>query len=286
MSISWGAAAACVLGLACLGQAEAPFRPSPAADQALDRLNLLRKELGLEAARADTALMSSAQAHARYMELNRQPTHLQSEGKPGFFGIDPTARAQAFGYSGPVAECVGKSQRTPVEIVDQYYAAPYHRLPLIRPGAIDFGAGFAGDYSCLNFGVKGEPGTIISPADGQTGVPLTWDGIETPNPLRLHGVSGEVGFPVVVAFFGRGPGKIELEKSSLTTASGEQVAVFRNHPSNDPELRNATFLIPREPLQPRTEYIAQVSFKSPDGKMVEVTSRFTTGPARERFIFP
>lgn len=244
--------------------------------QALDALNAARREIGLGPVRVEPALLSAADAHARYMSSNNLATHTQISGNPGFIAVDATARGQAFGYKKPVAECVARADRTPAETVAQFFAAPYHRLPLIRPGEIDFGCGFAGEFSCMNFGVFGEPGNVITPGDGQSNVPISWDGVETPNPLAIHGVSGEVGYPIVLACFYKKPGKIGFSSAELTGPDGKAVSVLVNHPGNDSNIKTAIFVIPSKPLLPSSSYSITIKYTTIDETPAEASATFTT----------
>ncbi|WP_309713461.1 CAP domain-containing protein [Armatimonas sp.] len=256
--------------------------PSAWAGEALTAVNRLRARLGLAALQLDPRLCAAAQAHAAYLDKNNLIGHTQSPNKPGFVGETPLARAQAFGFLATLAEAVSLADGGADKAVRGLFDAPYHRLPFLRPGPLLFGAGHSGRASGLLFGGDGVPGTVMSPYDGETGVPTTWRNDEIPSPTRfLSNPPKVVGYPILLAHFSGSSPKLTVQSARLTTADGAEVKCQVNTPGQDRELTYACLLVPLVPLQPATTYIVEVIAK-------EVTRRwrFTTGGASEADYSP
>ncbi len=276
----------------------APRLASPR--EAHDAVNQIRQRLGLSTLRVDPALQSAAAAHARYLLKNRVDGHLQVAGKPGFLAANPAARARAFGFVEDtlVEDVAVQTSASPggnlraTSAVAGLFDAPYHRLPFLNPTLTQLGTAYESSggarYAVLLFGGLDDPQrapqVVVSPFDGEGGVPLGWRGRETPDPLRLHEhVSGaSVGYPLVFAHFpmrppGRSPAPIRLDGASLTGPDGRAVRLFINDPRTDAELGGqAVVLLPAQPLQPGTTYVARVSARDGAGKNIGRTWRFTT----------
>jgi uncharacterized protein YkwD len=277
--------------------------PAPrlqAPREAHEAVNRIRQRLGLSILRLDPALQAAASAHARYLLKNRVGGHLQSPGRPGFLAVDPAARARAFGFvedtlvedvavqtSGASAGSLRASSA-----VAGLFDAPYHRLPFLNPTLTQLGTAYesasGGRYAVLLFGGLEDPQrtsqVVVSPFDGEGDVPVGWRGRETPDPLRLHEhVPGAaVGYPLVFAHFparppARQPVPIRLDGASLTGPDGRGVRLLINDPRTDPELGGqAVVLLPAQPLQPGTTYVARVSARDGAGKSIARTWHFTT----------
>ncbi len=226
--------------------------PTPEQVGAVARVNEIRRRLGLPEFWHEPSLAAAAASHSAFLAANRAFGHAQDQSLPGFTGRTARERAMAFGFAGSVWEDVGYSARPGSDLVRELFDAPYHRLPFLQPGAAPMGAGVSGAFLTLNFGSASESGLALSPAPGERDVPVSWDGVETPSPLDLHGLRGPVGYPIVAAWFGEG--KLELLEARLLDAQGAEVPTLANHPGNDPHLDSAVFLIPRAPLSPGGRY--------------------------------
>jgi len=228
--------------------------PDPSAEQVatVDRVNEIRRRLGLPEFWHEPSLAAAASSHSAFLATNRAFGHAQDPAMPGFTGRTARERAMAFGYAGSVWEDVGYSARPGADLVRELFDAPYHRLPFLQPGAAPVGAGVSGPFLTLNFGSAAEAGLTVSPAPDERDVPVSWDGVETPCPLDGHGLRGPVGYPIVAAWFGEG--KLELVEARLVDSKGAEVPTVANHPGNDPHLESAVFLIPRVPLSPGERY--------------------------------
>ncbi len=234
--------------------------PSAWARDALLAANRLRLRLGLAPLALDLRLCAAAQAHAAYLDKNQLVGHFESASKPGFVGDTPLARAQAFGYAATLAEDVSFAEGTPERIVRALFDAPYHRLPFLRPGGLLFGAGNVQKASGLLFGGDGAAGTVMSPYDGETDVPLTWRNDEIPSPTRaLPSAPKVIGYPILLAHFrpGQAP-TLQVQSARLTAADGSEVRCLLNIPGRDTELTSACMLVPLAPLKPAALYTVEV----------------------------
>jgi hypothetical protein len=255
--------------------------PEPGEDQRLlcDAVNVYRAAVSLPPMRLHPSLCAAAEAHAGYLQRNNLNGHMEQEGLLGYTGRDPLDRVVAFGYANSCMEAVQLGCKIPAEAVASLFDAPYHRLPFLQPGIVDFG-GFSRDgWTSLEFGMPKDAGVVVYPADGQKGIPTLWNGMETPNPLRMHNATGPVGY--VATFYAMlAPGEqIRVDGARLNTAEGEEVPVYVNTPTCDEILPNGVFLIPKAPLSPFTEYVAAVKATDPQGRDISRTWSFTTGEA-------
>lgn len=253
--------------------------PEPNAKQAeaLAAVNSFRLRVGLPALRPHPALNAAALAHTLYNERNRTTGHYQARGRQGYFGEEPGERLAAYGFFGDSWEAVSLGRTSAPEAIEALVAGPYHRLPFLQPGSLGLGAGFVGERLTLSFELGGEKATVVYPFDGQTDVPVAWNGLERPNPLRIHpGAAATVGYPVTFAHFDGAQNCLEVLGAELRTEAGEPVACYLNTPSNDDWLRNAAILIPIRPLLPATGYLATVRVRLDGSSECARTWRFQT----------
>ncbi|MFY9234079.1 MAG: CAP domain-containing protein [Fimbriimonadaceae bacterium] len=235
----------------------APNLAPPDSDQirAFRAANVYRTALGLEPFRFDDRLNGAALAHSKYLAKNNTTGHFQKPGTPGYFGQDPGARLESFGFIDESWENVAYGNETPEEAITSLVDAPYHRIPFMQPGAIVLGAGFNENRLTVEFGANKSEGTVVYPAPGQSNVPTLWNGNERPNPLRLHDAPKPVGYIIVLSAWQPGGAKLKVQEATLRNcADGSLVPAFLNTPSNDDRLDNSCFIIPKRPLRPGTTY--------------------------------
>ena len=267
--------------------------PAPRDKQmaALRAVNELRRATGLPALKPEGRLFAAAQSHADYLLRNDASGHFETAGRQGFVGRRPEDRVRAFGYSAGTYEDVSQGLTEPVEAIQGLFDAPYHREPFLQPGELHFGAGVSGDRVSLLFGMGERSGVAVYPGNGQRNVPLSWDGNEMPDPLRLHSADGPGGrrirprgpFGYVVTLFvfqrdvaARQP-TVRIRRATLATAEGAVVPAYINTPDNDDALKSGVVLIPRKPFRPSTTY--QVVVEMDRGRTVETAHwSFTTAP--------
>ena len=72
--------------------------PAAEAQDALDRLNLLRAEAGLAPTVLNEQLDATSQAHTDYMAINNEITHAEDSSKAGYTGEWVWDRMETAGY--------------------------------------------------------------------------------------------------------------------------------------------------------------------------------------------
>jgi uncharacterized protein YkwD len=266
---------------------------STAAQQALDRMNVYRMQAGVAPLRLHPALVAAAQNHATYSLLNHADPaawtngpHGEVAGKPGFTGKVAGERAIAAGYTSGSPWWAGSEVKhglgDPIASVDSWMATIYHRVIPLDPGAAYMGYGNGGDdqyqVDVMDFGggptdsgvwASAKPYPLAYPSDGQTDVPTSWNGAESPNPLP-PGTTGPVGYPFTLQRVG---GPLQVDTATLLDGNGQPVAV---HPS-PAHCGDACYaLIAIAPLQPNTTYTVQAQ-GNVGGVPFSRTWSFTTG---------
>jgi hypothetical protein len=262
-----------------------PLPTGPAEQQALDRLNYYRRLAGTPLLQLHPALVTAAQNHVTYLDLNINDDsakiywpHGEVEGKPGYTGRWSGDRAMASGYPWNAGWEVISFDNDPLVSVDNLIATVFHRVTMLDPYMEYMGYGRgrvgSGGADVIDFG-HGTSNTnrqqvIVYPADGQTNVPVLWLGGETPSPLPPDAPPSAVGFPITIqpsAYVA-----LQVTQAELRDGSGRSVAVYPN-PSTCGTTCHA--IIPISPLQNATAYTVHV-LGSVDGAAFERTWTFTT----------
>lgn len=253
--------------------------PSESQRKTFDAVNLFRANLGLPPCRMDDTLNAVALLHSNYLARNNTTGHYESPDKPGYFGREPGERLESFSFVEDSWETIEFGALDEIEAIANLTDAPYHRLAYMQPGAPRFGSGLDTQRLTALFSMEKEEGTVVHPSDRQTGVKTRWTRNERPSPLRIHpDVRHPVGYPIVLAHFGPGMPRLNVRLAKLTDENEVDVPIHLNTPENDSEIRNATFLIPKRPLAPRTTYFVRVEASVENGPDVSRIWRFTTGP--------
>ena len=250
---------------------------SAAASYALMATNEFRALIGMRPFALDDKMCQAASAHSKYQILNRSVGHYEEPGKPGYTGKAPWDRTAHFGFEGVCYEGVCGGQTDPKRAIQLLFDAPYHRIPFLQPGAPKVGIGFEGGVLTVNYAVSDDAGVGTAPAADQTGVPLGWDGNETPSPMRIHRFNGATGYPIVYAYFSPMLENIDVQSMKLFGPDGTLVDAFVNTPDNDSELRFAGIITPRKPLQANSRYRVEVKARTKRGGKIDRTWSFTTG---------
>jgi Cysteine-rich secretory protein family len=258
----------------------------------LGRINDLRAKLGLEPAVADDRLSRAAEAHARCMGMNYSSYfqglswHEERANLAGFSGEKPIDRVRHFGYDGGCWECI---EGTPVYVKNgpTQFAKPfppgpminavYHRLPFIAPGKLRVGIGRGLMSTVYDMDLEETRGIVVYPYFGATDVSASiWAG-ESPDPFRIHHEHPK-GFGCPVSIQVRGYGRIQFQKSTLTSDSEGEVPILINTSSNDNALRDGELLIlPKNKYKPHQTYLARVEFLDQRGVEHSVSTSFKTG---------
>lgn len=227
-----------------------PSLPEPGEVQlrAISTVNRIRAELGLDEVTLENSLCAAAQGHARYMKECGRVTHEETLATKNYVGYSLDERLAAFGYVGGAAEDVGYlSKKGYVATIRALFDAPYHRIAFLQPGSPRLGTGIEDERVALDFEMNQVVGVTESPRNGQTGVPSSWNGFESPSPLRNHGGQATVGYPIMVAGFGPHDQHIASGTGTLSL-NGETVECYVSAPNNDEHLSSAILLIPVHPL--------------------------------------
>src|SRR5579871_2028310 len=216
--------------------------------KAVSQVNELRATLGLPNVHPEPSLCAAAQGHAAYMRDSGHVSHEEAYAAKTYVGYSLNDRLSAFGFVGGAAEDVGYlSRKTFADTIRALFDAPSRRVAFLQPGSPQIGTGIADDRVALDFEMNQVEGLTVSPCDGQGHVPSSWNGFETPNPLRAHGGQAVTGYPIVVAAFGAHPVQIADGSVSLKT-DGRPVECYLNTPRNDDQLHSTLLLIPVHPL--------------------------------------
>ncbi|MEX2229819.1 MAG: CAP domain-containing protein, partial [Dehalococcoidia bacterium] len=238
--------------------------------------NEMRYAIGAPTIPGDPRVVLAAQRHATYSTLNGTGGHYETAGNPGFTGYGPRERLAAAGWSTAFVSEVAASYTGAYRAVTELWHAPYHRLGMMHPSAIATGWG----HSDLN-GRSATVGNLVydfgaravnfvrSPAHGQTGIPPSWSGNESPSPLPA-GVRGPVGYPIMVVYSG-GQG-VQMRAAELVAPGGARVPFYYV-----PQLYEYDYqvIIPKAPLAAGTNYHVRMDL-TVNGRWVTNEWDFTT----------
>lgn len=171
-----------------------PMGSSPQAIEAWTIINEMRLAGGAGCMNMVPELNRSAQSHCDYRQMNRgnasctADAHSQIMGCPGFTGANVQAREIAAGYPRALAytEVALTYGNNPKLAIPGWMVTPYHRIPLVDPWTTDMGWGGGPGCDVIDIGrgmVKPPDSTIsVYPYDGQTEVPTSFNGLESPQP--------------------------------------------------------------------------------------------------------
>ena len=225
-----------------------------AASEVVAAVNAARSAAGLVALGEDEALAAAAASHAAYLYAHRDgDEHLEDPAREGFTGQAPWERALAAGYAeAEVSESV-HYLGDPEETVAAWLDAVYPRARLLDPAARDVGFGrvCAGDLQ-VDVALVGhwpdETAQAIAawPADGASEVPLTYEGLEAPDPLP--GAAYPLGYPLSVHPH-RGL-EASLVGVEVTDGAGVAFDLVVLTPQDDPAgiLESAIYALPTAPI--------------------------------------
>ncbi|MCB9686132.1 MAG: CAP domain-containing protein [Alphaproteobacteria bacterium] len=202
----------------------------------------VRANAGLDPIPWDQGLAEAALQHAAYLALHDPDphTHRQDPDDAWFVGTYPEERGGAW----EILLRLGSA--TPEEVLAQWLAAPFHRLPLIRPGATGIGVAHVGRSWVAEIRVD----TSVGPTGGWPGrgevVPTgRFEGHEQPDPLprwQHPDVSWPTGWPITVW---DAPKTLE----AVVSCDGARLPFYVADAALGTP-REAVHLIPRSPLAP------------------------------------
>ena len=254
--VGFRAAQALVALLIALGLSVAA--PTAAnADTASDMLlltNQMRAAVGAPTIPADPRVVAAAQNHANYNAANRTGGHFETAGLPYYTGYAPRDRVAAAGLSATFVSEVATGGSNALAGVRQLWDAPYHRLGLMHPNAYTLGWGhsdLAGSATVAdivyNFGLR-PVDFVRSPANGQTGIPTSWGGGESPSPLPA-GVSGPVGYPIMVVY--SAGQNVTMRAAEIVAPDGSRLPIYYAPQQFEYDYQ---VIIPQKPLATNTTY--------------------------------
>jgi uncharacterized protein YkwD len=171
--------------------------PAGSSDKAVEAwtiLNKIRVAGGAGCMNMVATLNTSAQAHCDYKATNRSnasctaDAHTEISGCPGFTGMDVQSREIAAGYPRNLAytEVALTYGNNPAMAIPGWLVTPFHRIPMVDPWTTDMGWGGGPGCDVIDIG-RGNvrpPDTTVGmyPYDGQADVPLSFNGLESPQP--------------------------------------------------------------------------------------------------------
>lgn len=272
-------------------QAQIPEALSAAQKQALSELNDLRAQLGAGPVLGDIAIAQAAQAHAAfyvqhiasYQSSGLSPHAEDASFGDGFTGANHGQRMKAAGFDGqPGAEVMAFSGSVSGAIAG-WLATLYHRIPLISPRSSHMGFGIAANGKArtevMDFAVRGalaDDPIVVYPWPGQSGLPRSWNGGESPQPPKPP--KGYPSGPMITATlpwaaaFGAG--------HKLLDPKGTEVPHMWVTAENDATMKSmagsSAAMYAHGPLQAETTYTVVMPLTR-NNEPHELRWRFTTG---------
>jgi hypothetical protein len=216
--------------------------------------NQMRAAIGAPTIPMDARVTLAAQNHASYNSANRIVGHYETAGLPYYTGYGPRDRVIAAGLTTTFVSEVATGGSSGLGGVTQLWDAPYHRLGMMHPSASSAGWGHSdlagsstvGDIT-YDFGIR-SVNFVRSPAAGQTGIPTSWSGNESPNPLPA-GVSGPVGYPIMIVYSGGQP--VDMRAAEIVAPDGSRLPIYYAPQQFE---RDYQVIIPQRPLAAGTTY--------------------------------
>jgi hypothetical protein len=267
------------------GTGDYPPGASPEQKAALDYVNTIREVLDLPLVGQLEAINKAAQAHAEYfvahcqayLNYSTSPHEENPNWEEGFSGVNFYDRMAYFGFGGMAGWEVMAFIGDPVGSVDGWMATLYHRIPFVNPFAADLGYGMVTGKGCYQWASGVDvmdfsrlanttvTEAVVWPYDGQTGVPKSWDGAESPQPPMPKGHNYPSG-PIITLTF---PGtQFSFESHELLGPSGPVEHQWVT-PQNDPVkyLQDTVSLYALAPLAGATVYTVRLtgSYKGKGG---------------------
>ncbi|MGH2490001.1 MAG: CAP domain-containing protein [Candidatus Limnocylindria bacterium] len=235
----------------------APAQPAAAAtaNEMLFLANQMRYAIGAPTLTADSRVAAAAQNHANYNSANNTSGHFETAGRPYYTGYSARDRVAAMGWSTSFVSEVATGGSDGLAGVRQLWDAPYHRLGMMHPSASTMGWGqsllggrgtVVGNIA-YNFGLR--PVEFVrSPAHGQTSIPTTWSGNESPSPLPA-GAPKPVGYPIMVVY--SGGQSVVMRGAEVVAPGGVRVPIYYVPQQFEYDYQ---VIIPQRPLAANTTY--------------------------------
>ena len=252
----------------------------------LQTLNEHRFAVGAPTIAADARVNAAAQNHANYSSANGSIGHYETVGLPYYTGYAPRDRLVAAGWSTSFVSEVATGGPSGIAGVDQLWDAPYHRLGMMHPNSVSTGWGYStagsrastvGDF-VYDFSQR-PVDYVRSPAAGQSGIPTSWSGQESPSPLPA-GVSGPVGYPIMVVY--AGGQNVTMRAAELVAPDGSRLPIYYARQQFEYDYQ---VIIPQKPLSTGTTYHVRFDINV-NGQMVTNEWDFTTAGGTANVVLP
>src|SRR5438093_252789 len=242
----------------------------------LQRHNELRFAVGAPTLTADPRIVPAAQTHANDNSANRIVAHFETAGLPYYTGYAPRDRVLAAGLNATFVSEVATSFGGALNGVQQLWDAPYHRLGMMHPNATTTGWGHSdlvGSATVADitydFGFRAVD-FVRSPANGQTNIPTSWSGNESPSPLPA-GATTPVGYPIMVVY--SGAQRVDMRAAEVVAPDGTRLPIYYAPQQFESDYQ---VIIPQRPLAANTTYHVRFDINV-NGVMATNQWDFSTG---------
>jgi hypothetical protein len=270
-----------------------PIHETAGDRESLDTLNAYRALLQESPVVWSSALADAAAAHAQYVKTNGYSApsfHMEASGRPGFSGSTPWARDLRFGWQSVLDGEVGIESTgalPPVAVVQDLIDTVFHRLSLLSGNLIASGEGISiGNTGAvvidLGYGYNPKlPLGIAYPRPGQSGIPISWVDLESPDPVPA-GFGHRYGYPITLDF----PTAESVKSLKFGLFLGrDAVPVYQDRPGTNSLSDNQMGMVPKRPLFPNTVYTVsaqgRVLFNNGAMKPINLHWSFQTGGGSE-----
>ena len=270
------AVAGLLAGVTTVANAAAPPGLDALRASVLSEINTYRAVGSVAAVVEDPALEAAAQAHAEYLLANAAlwssglSAHDERTDLPGFYAVTPSDRVWKAGFAhkkvmeevfrGRTPAVVLSSPWSAGEIVAGWADAPLHRRGVLDQSVLQVGFGYATDGAYHVYVLESAQDHLVAPhlsgvqpypANGQTDVPVSWDGGESPEPFP--GLHYPVGYPITVFPIHGGSTFLSASLVLTRSADGAPVEVVQS------PIRNIAYA-PVAPLQAGVTYRASFTY--------------------------
>jgi hypothetical protein len=247
-------------------------------------MNQTRAAMGSPCASLVPALDTSATKHCQYYAANASSStcvadpHSEVSTCTDFVAASFATREKDAGYTGFANSEVMAFLDNGARAVQTWIDSVWHRTPILSPWVRDAGYGAATACDTMDFGIGATSpnGVVVTyPYDGQTGVPVSFDGSrEGPTPPAPPG-GWPSGYPITV--FIKGASGTAITNHVLSVDGGAPIAHQWVTPQTpNAVLQDAVILYADSPLTSGTKYRVQVSGTGNGGAAVDVNITFTT----------
>lgn len=262
-----------------------PAAPAGADAQtvaALDAVHAYRLPAGAGCVTMIAEINTAAQNHCDYYAANSgmcvASPHNEVMGCAGFTGENPGDRMNAAGYAGWGGGEVMAFNDDGAAAVAQWVNSVWHRLPILDPWTTELGYGHAANCDTIDFGGGGtglpDDALVLYPYDGQTDVPVEFDGSrEGPMPP-----APSTGWPSAspVTVYARDA----VITEHVLSVDGDTTPIEHVWLTGDDSnfLDTAVMMYANEPFAPQTTYRVRVVGTYVGGAL-DLEWTFTTGDA-------